>query len=435
MKVAVVGGGIAGIMAASDLHAQGHEPIVYEASKSIGGHVRTVWLPVEGAHGEVAPHELGVFMIDPKNIHPKIAALAKKLDIQLEPFPLTFSIECEERNLHWTTVSKMGSPFLEMGIFSSQFIKNLGKRYFGQNIKFFIDLFLLFREMEKVHKRGDYSYVSLGEFIEKHAISKSVVDLWLLPQLQCWWGINRDQAFLCSAQVLIDSICKVARDPQYIFVKSWSHFIETVAKPFQQHILTESSVDQVVRGGNGVKVFSKGEYATYDGVVMANPPNVALKLLSSPTKEEKKILSSFTTCTTEVFLHRDSSWMPKTQKKAVINLIKDQKGDFCTFWTGALHRGKPNVYLTWGDQLAESPKEQILSEKWLRTLPTVEYAKSCSGIHSIQGNGGVWHCGAHVHALDTPTSKETPSVWHENAFLSGKLVAEKIVNNKRNGHG
>ncbi len=435
MKVAIIGGGIGGVMAASELHAQGHEITLYEASNDIGGHVRTVWLPIDEGTSELVPHELGVFMIDPKNIHPQIASLAKDLDIGIKPFPLTFTLEHPEKGLNWTTVSKTPPLLKGAEIFSSQLIKNLGKRHFGHNIRFFIDLFFLFRTMEKIHDNRDYCSISLGEFIEMHSISKSVVDLWLLPQLQCWWGINRKEAFLCSTQVLVDSICKVARDPQYIFVKSWSHFIEAIAKPFRSHVLTECPVEQVIREKNGVKIFSKGQYAIYDHVVIATPPNVTLKLLANPTSEERRILSSFTTCVTEVFLHTDASWMPQTQKKAVINLIKDKKGSFCTFWTGGLHPAKPDVYLTWGDQLMETPKKQILSEKWLRTLPTVDYAKACSTIHSIQGNGGIWHCGAHVHSLDTPFSKATPSVWHENAFLSGKLVAQKILKNMRSVNG
>jgi hypothetical protein len=122
--------------------------------------------------------------------------------------------------------------------------------------------------------------------------------------------------------------------------------------------------------------------------------------------------------------------MPKKKNPAIANLIKDHRGTFCTFWTGALHPSKPNIFITWGDKIVDSTikNKSILSENWLRTLPTVEYAKACRDIDSIQGHGGVWHCGAHVHALDKKSQRVTPSLWHENAFLSGKRVAEKIKN-------
>src|SRR5690606_34101491 len=109
----------------------------------------------------------------------------------------------------------------------------------------------------------------------------------------------------------------------------------------------------------------------YDRVIFDTPPNIALKLLAHPTEEESKILSSFSTGETEIFVHKDPSWMPKHEKKALANLIRDERGSFSTFWSGALHPSKPNVYITWGDSLNEIPQSIIFSKKWSRTLPTV----------------------------------------------------------------
>lgn len=55
---------------------------------------------------------------------------------------------------------------------------------------------------------------------------------------------------------------------------------------------------------------------------------------------------------------------------------------------------------------------------------SVGYAKASREMEAIQGNGGVWHCGAHVHALDAAS---IPSLWHENAFRSGVRIAERIA--------
>ena len=59
----------------------------------------------------------------------------------------------------------------------------------------------------------------------------------------------------------------------------------------------------------------------------------------------------------------------------------------------------------------------------LRALPTNSYAESCRTIQSIQGEGNVWYCGAHVHALGEGA---IPSLWHENAFRSGINAAQAI---------
>ncbi|MDA0948248.1 MAG: NAD(P)-binding protein, partial [Planctomycetota bacterium] len=49
MKVAVIGTGIAGLVAARELHDE-HEVTVFEASDWIGGHTHTLDVPTGGGH-------------------------------------------------------------------------------------------------------------------------------------------------------------------------------------------------------------------------------------------------------------------------------------------------------------------------------------------------------------------------------------------------
>jgi len=422
VKVGIIGSGIAGIMAGSDLYHQGHEITIYESKAQIGGHARTVW--VDGM-----PHELGVFMFDPKAIHPMIAAYARTLNVEMRTFPLTFTVEYASEDISWTTaLNTVPTTMRNLIIFLSMSIKSLGTGHFLRNNKFLLDLRRFNSSLEKMCAScSEYDQVNLGEFIQAQRISQNIVDFWLKPNLICWWGVNSADALSCSARVVLDSFLKVFCNHQYIFVNGWNNFIETVAKPFKNRIITECPVDGVTRKSGKVQILSKGRQMEYDHVIFATPPSKAVRILSDPDKEEKDILQSFTTTTTEVFLHKDNSWLPQKNKKALINSIKDHRGEFCTFWTGSLHRTKPNVYVTWGDQMKEAPNERdiITSEKWLRTLPTMPYICACHKINEIQGRRGIWHAGAHVHALDP---KDSPSVWHENAFLSGRAVASKINN-------
>lgn len=424
MKIGIVGSGIAGIIAGSDLHQQGHEITIYESRAHIGGHVRTIW--VDGM-----PHELGVFMFDPKSIHPRMAAYAKTLNIEMREFPLTFTLEYPQEGICWTTVSRnMPKAIRNFNIFLSISLNSLATGHFLRNNKFLLDLICLNHKLVKMFATdSEYNQMNLGEFVQAERISQSIVDFWLKPHLLCWWGINPADALSCSARVVFDSFAKVARNPQYFFVKGWDNFIEAVVKPFRKRIITECQVDRVIRKNGKVQILSKGKQVEYDHVILATPPSNSLQMLSDLGEEERKILNSFTTSTTEVFLHKDNSWLPRKNKKAVINSMKDHRGEFCTLWTGALHPTKPNVYVSWGDQIKETPKEQdiILSEKWLRTLPTPAYLYACHKINDIQGRAGVWYAGAHVHALNP---QDSPSLWHENAFLSGRAVAEKIKNLK-----
>ena len=66
MKIAIVGSGVAGLMTARRLHELGHEVTLFEKQDQIGGHVRTVRVPVALPNGdtELFPVEHGVFMHD-----------------------------------------------------------------------------------------------------------------------------------------------------------------------------------------------------------------------------------------------------------------------------------------------------------------------------------------------------------------------------------
>ena len=86
MKIGIIGSGIAGLMAARQLHEQQHAITVFEAQDYIGGHVKTV-RDAAGEDGAGSmPVELGVFMHDPRYIHPTMNAYVRKLGVVSKNF-------------------------------------------------------------------------------------------------------------------------------------------------------------------------------------------------------------------------------------------------------------------------------------------------------------------------------------------------------------
>ena len=61
MKIAVVGGGVSGLVAARRLTQQGHEVAVFEAGDRWGGHARSVTLECDGAR---QPVEVGFLLFN-----------------------------------------------------------------------------------------------------------------------------------------------------------------------------------------------------------------------------------------------------------------------------------------------------------------------------------------------------------------------------------
>lgn len=436
MKIAIIGSGVAGLIAGRELHEQGHELIVFEKEDTIGGHVKTVRVPVELPSGDTEwfPVEHGVFMHDPKMIHPMMNRYIKEWGIKIRSFPLTFSYQNTKSDFSWSTKTGTTGTFRELAILFETACNSIPRHTFWENIQYLTQLRRFIHQWEEISQHQRYRHMSVAQFLEQEGYPDRFRDEWLLPQMHCWWGVPPDAFASINIQTIADPMLKVSRCAQYIFVDGWEVFMQKIAEPFNDTIRLQDSVTQVKRKTNGVAVTTAdGTTTEFDHVIFATPPNVCAGLIDRPNARESQLLGSFSTTETEIFLHSDTRWMPNDEKWATANLIQDTKGQFCTLWYGELHPQKPPIFLTWGNPLHQQidPAKIIDTKKMLRTLPTNDYVVGCRQIHEIQGQGNLWYCGAHVDALSTADDFAVASLWHENAFRSGIDVAKQVQDSLR----
>jgi predicted NAD/FAD-binding protein len=425
MNIAIVGGGISGLMAARKLHERQHSITVFEAQDQIGGHARTLRVPNGGGGTANIPIELGVFMHDPLYIHPTMNAYVREAGVISRPIGLCFSYASPGYKLAWSTRSKYSGALRDWHLLLSVAWDGVRHGQAVRNWEFMFEVRRFLRSLPDLcagHRAGG---MRLEDFVQKEQYSDCFVQTWLLPQILCWWGVTKAHALDTDIRVIADSMHDVVRAPQHFFPEGWDTFLKSIYSPFQERIQTGQRVLKINRFANHVQVVLNGHTEDFDQVIMAVPPSLALNLLADASAAEAALLQKFATISTTVFMHSDSSWLPAGMPWATINLMQDERGSFCTFWNGELHPGKPSVFITWGDGLkaVPDPAQTKTTLHWLRTLPTVSYSKASREMETIQGNGGVWHCGAHVHALDADS---IPSLWHENAFRSGVRIAERI---------
>jgi predicted NAD/FAD-binding protein len=431
MKIAIIGSGVAGLIAGRKLHELGHDLTLFEKEDAIGGHVRTVKVPVEIAGGETElfPVEHGVFMHDPKMIHPLMNQYIEEWQIKIRSFPLTFSYQNEQSDFSWTTKTGTSGKFRELAILFETACNSIPRHTFWKNVRYLIELRRFIHQWQDLSENPRFRHMTIGEFLESEKYSDRFRDEWLLPQVHCWWGVPEAALSLINIQTIADPMLKVSMCPQYIFVDGWEVFMQKIAEPFNERIRLSSPVSKVTRSETSVLVTTEDEITTeFDHVIFATPPNVCAETIEGASAGEVEILRSFQTSETEIFLHTDTRWMPQNEKWATANLIQDAKGEFCTLWFGELHPQQPPIFVTWGNPLHQEidPRKIIDNKRMLRTLPTNDYTTSCHKIRQIQGQGNLWYCGAHVDALATADHYATPSLWHENAFRSGLNVAEEV---------
>ena len=427
MKTAIIGSGISGLSAAATLHERGHAITVYEESRHIGGHVKTVEVPIDG-EDKPCLVELGVFMHDPRLIHPLMNKKVKALDIKIKSFPLSISFTNADYDFSWTTRSKFNGIFRDLDLLQKTIRSSIRQGTVKQNLSLLTELSRFFQKLPAICSLKRYRQMNLEEFCSEEKLSKQFIESWLLPQTLCWWGITRKKAMASSAVVLLDSFNLVAQTPQYIFTDGWQAFTRSIFTPFQDKIHTECRVNQICRGTNGVEIKTDHGSETYDNVILATPPSIADELIQDKSQEEKQILRSFDTATTTVYLHRDTSWMPERDKWSIVNLIQDERGSLSTLWSGGLDERKPDLFVSWSDDpnCKPDPTKIMETDRWHRTLPQGDYINASININSLQGENGLWYCGAHVDALGANDGSTIPSLWHENAYRSGLAVAHAV---------
>ena len=87
MKIAIVGTGISGLLAAHQLHRE-HEIIVYEAGARLGGHSNTVRVELGEETHDV---DTGFIVFNDRN-YPNFEALLAELGVATQPSHMGFSV-------------------------------------------------------------------------------------------------------------------------------------------------------------------------------------------------------------------------------------------------------------------------------------------------------------------------------------------------------
>ena len=103
MKIAVIGSGISGLLAAR-LLADEHEVHVFEANNYVGGHTNTVSFE---AIGQSYAADTG-FMVFNNRTYPNFTRLLQMLDVPARMSDVSFSVRCDKTGLEYQGSSLNG---------------------------------------------------------------------------------------------------------------------------------------------------------------------------------------------------------------------------------------------------------------------------------------------------------------------------------------
>ena len=291
MKIAIIGGGASGMVAAYLLDKQGHHVTVFERQSTLGGHIRTLNKNVQPNQSDC--HEIlenGV--LEFPTVFRSFMALMQELEVELEPVKIGSAM-----------FLKNGSHFL-----SNEMIqKNLtGFKKWMEHLRLdslyanSIRLWL----RTKSAKQQDLYNQPLSAYLKRPCIRNTWLKLLVMYSYSMPLEMIDDFPAELALPVLRDDVAV-----NWVRIKGGVYtYIEKILTRFKGEVVLNADVEYIVRSSNTVKIKrSLSETQEFDKVVFATPPDQVMALLADPTNDEIRRFSAWRANYATTLLHKESA--------------------------------------------------------------------------------------------------------------------------------
>jgi predicted NAD/FAD-binding protein len=388
MRIAIVGTGISGLVAAHRLHPE-HEIVVYEASERIGGHTHTV--PVTAADGT---HRIdtGFIVFNDRN-YPHFEALLEELGVATQPSHMGFSVSDGGR------FEYSGTPW---GLFarprhlvSPTFLGMLRDwRRFNREARALIGM--------------NGTAPSLGHWLEQQGFSRHFVERLIVPQASAVWSADPAQMWSFPASFMAEffdnhGMYSLRNRPRWQTVSGGSSsYVEAITAPWSDRVRTGVPVRRIERLPDRVRIEADGcESEEFDRVVIATHSDQALALLADPSDAEREVLGAIPYQRNEAVLHTDASLMPRRRaawSSWNFHLTGEPaQGTTVTYWMNNLQRlrSKEHYFVTLNRTEEIDPAKVIRRIAYDHPVYTKEGVAAQARHTEISGTARTHYCGAY----------------------------------------
>lgn len=371
-KVAVVGAGVAGLTAAYVL-ASAYEVTLHEADGRLGGHAHTHELPAPG--GGSLPVDSG-FIVHNERTYPTLLRLFRELGVTTQDAGMSMSVRCDGCGLEYAGARGPAALFTGRAALRGRYLRLLA------------EVPAFHRGARRLLARDPGSRLTLGEFLRDGGFSPYFTSHFALPLVSAVWSCPARTALSYPAVYLFTflqhhGLLSVTGSPQWKTVTGGSAAYVTAVAKHVQRVRTSSPVASVRRTGRGALVTTAdGAAESYDAVVIATHPDQALRLLSDPTDDERRLLGAFGYSANPTVLHTDTGILPRSPRA----------------------RAAWNYHLT-GCEPSADPVRVSYDMRRLQRLPEgADYVVTLGGDDGLVDPGRVVARMAYEHPVYTPQS-------------------------------
>jgi predicted NAD/FAD-binding protein len=299
MKIAVIGTGIAGNVAAYHLSRE-HQVTVFEANEYVGGHTHTHDVEWEGKRYRL---DTG-FIVFNYRTYPHFTRLLRELEVPVQTSAMSFSVTCDRSGLEYN-----GSTL--NGLFAQR--RNLFRPAFYRVLR---DILRFHREAPDWLFHGDTA-TTLGEYLRQQRYTREFIEWYVIPMGSAIWSAGPGQTSQMPAQFFIrflhnHGMLQLTSRPMWYVVRGGSReYVRKLTAPFHDRIRTGCKVAGIRRSRQSVWVTVDGHAAEeFDRVFIATHSDQALRLLEDATPLEKAVLGAIPYQENEAVLHTDNRLLP-----------------------------------------------------------------------------------------------------------------------------
>lgn len=395
MKIAIVGTGISGLVAAWRLHRH-HDITVYEASDRIGGHTATMDVELDGESYRV---DTG-FIVYNDWTYPQFIELMRELGVESRRSDMSFGVQDAATGLQYAGME--GRRALYNGLFAQR--RRIAS---PRHLRMLIDI-LRFNRIAIADLINDRlpDDLTLAEYVARHNLSRTFRDGYLVPMTSAIWSTPFKDMMDFPVRFLLPflyhhGLLSVGNRPTWRTVTGGSdRYIEPITEGYRDRIHVNCPVREVRRFAHHAIVRTDAGEKAFDQLILACHSDQALELLTDPDEAERDILSAIRYRENEVVLHTDTGVMPANRRAwASWNyyLPEDRGGKPRVTYDMNRLMGLPGPHrflVSLNDTDRIEPDRILGRYCYAHPQFTVEGARAQMRWEEINGRRCTWYCGA-----------------------------------------
>ena len=411
MRIAVVGGGVAGITAAHLLQGP-HEITLYEQNDYVGGHTHTITIP-DGPDAGM-PVDTGFIVLNDRT-YPVLNRFFDALGVAIRKSDMSFSYYDEESGFQYAS-SNLKTLFAQRrNLISPGYWAMLGE-------------ILLFNRMVSTKlAKGTLENLTLGQFLSRFRFSSRFREQYLFPMVAAIWSapdleVDRFPMLTFARFFHNHGLLTIHDHPQWYYVAGGSHsYVKAFLKQFQGTVLTRTPPVSIERSEEGVRInLEDGRSEIFDKAVIATHADEALKLLADPSDDERRLLGPWRYSQNQTVLHRDTTWMPTNPIAwASWNVFRAARSRAdapvtLTYYMNRLQRLEPpRPYLVTLNPYRPVAEETVVAQMtYTHPIYTFDSLRTQTELPTLNGVRHTYFCGSYFGYG-----------FHEDAARSGLQVA------------